>query len=231
MQAADAWASKGCDSAGDDNSPGFVCTKEWLASVPDVEFVCRYTRPDGVVLDKPKPGGDWRGCYSISKLELEWILEARKAFVPLQFGNDKGDVLGSDLGYKRGEAFVKAVTALGLPLTVHLFPNIEGSTCVKAGRDGTYSYINAISEIVVGSAYLCGSYFGDDEVPLTSHDMYSLPLITSYYGARGCRLAKDPQPRGWSILQGLPMKLKGLMIDPDELIVDGKGQTPRWTIL
>ena len=230
MQSVDAWPSKGCDSAGDDHFPGYVCTPEWLASIPEITFIARYTRPDGKVLDKPKPGGDWAGCYSISKLELEWIMNANKAFVPLQFGNSSHDDLDADLGYRRGEAYIKAVTALGLPLATHLFLNVEGASCVNAGRDNTYNYINAASEIIVGCAELFGTYFGDSDVPLSSEDMYNLPLVTAYYGAKGCRKYKDPQPRGWSILQGLPTTLNGLSIDPDEMVIDGKGLFPRWVI-
>jgi hypothetical protein len=225
-----AWPCKGIDSAGCDSSPGNVCTPEWLAAVPEVVFCARYLRLDGEVRGHVVPGGDWAGVWSLSLQEAEWIGAAGKALIPVQFGPARGDMLGTDLGRKRGEAAVQSARLLGLLPGGHLWCDVEGARAHAAGEAATRAYIDTWSSVVVQAGYQAGLYVGDDAVRPTGPGLYRLPHVTSYWGSYPAKRAPymEPLPRGWSIRQGLPTAVAGLQVDWDEITVDGKGQTPCW---
>lgn len=215
---------QGIDTAGDDDSPGNVITPELGRELyaAGIRWVARYTRPDGVVLDNPKPGGDWQGCYSMSIAESRWILEAGLMPVPVQFGIFGDDARAS----AAGRAMAQTHRLLGFPAGVHHYFDVEGGRPKGAGRPACRSYIETAAAAALAggaSAPRCGLYH--DDLPLSGHQLYQLAGITSYWAACG------PTPpvvyyRGPSILQRLPGEMCGLKCDRDVMIPDGTESMP-----
>jgi len=230
----------GIDTAGCDALPGNVLTDAWLkVAMNDPRpgwrptHVRRYTRPDGVVLDAPKPGGDVRGCWSISRMELEAVARSGLHLELVQFPVDHWKSLTVDLGERLGVAAVNSREALGLPPGGHLFNNYEGKQARNAGRVASYAFLDAVSRAVVRGSDRAGQYVGDSSVPLTGLDLSRLPYVTSYWGGTSAWRNPDlsPDPRGYAVRQRAPSDLHGLLVDWDEVVTDGRGETPmgyRW---
>lgn len=221
------------DTAGRDDQPGHVVTPAWLARVPQVRGVARYLRLDGTAEEEPSPGGDHVGCWSLSRRELGWILEAGRTLIPLQFGPSGGDRLSGTLGLQRGSHAARAASLLELPQGVHLWCDLEGGAAERAGKGACDDYVRAWSMAVTSCGYRAGLYVGDARVPLLGPDLYALPLITSYWGAafvsRRWAAPWEPLPRGWAIRQHAPALLEGLRCDADDLAPDGRAETP-WVV-
>jgi hypothetical protein len=233
MRAEPASASQGCDCSGDDHWPGHVCTPAWLARVPGIRFVARYLSLRAAPQEVPDDhGGDHAGCYSLSRLEIEWILGAGKALIPVQWGSVGGDVLGPELGYQRGAQAAVQALGLGLPDGAHLWCDFEGARARAAGADACRQYLEAWSMVVCGAGFRAGLYVGDDSVPLHGTALYALPLYTSYWGSVPAKRAEfmRPVPRDWAIRQSPPSTVEGLSVDRDEIVMDGKGETPWWVV-
>jgi hypothetical protein len=215
----------GIDTAGDDNSPGNVVTPELGAELYEygVRWVARYTRPDGVVTDNPKPGGDWQGCYSLSISESRDILGAGLAIVPVQFGVF-GDVAR---GNNVGRAMAQTHRLLGFPGGVHHYLDVEGNGPANAGSAACREYIEAAAAAARAggdSAPAVGLY-RTGQVPLTARETYGLKGITAYWRAAG-PIPPDPHPRGNAIEQDPPTKVCGILCDTDTMRPDRKGKCP-----
>lgn len=205
----------GLDTAGDDNSPGNVITPELARGLVDEGYfwVARYTRPDGVVLDNPRPGGDWHGCWSLSIAERNWILEAGLGLITPQFA-----VWGDAKAAGRGMAMTHQLLGLA-PLAHHYF-DVEGAGPINAGTLKTVDYINTASAEALsqgGSTPAIGLYRTD--VGLSARQTYGLKHVTSYWRAAG-PVPADPAPRGNNIEQDTPRKICGILADPDTMRPD-----------
>ena len=218
---------QGLDTAGDDDSPGNVITPELARRLhaEGIRWIARYTRPDGVVLDEPKPGGDWQGCYSMSIAESRWILEALIMPVPVQFGTFGGEGRARDVG----RAMATTHRLLGFPPGTHHYFDVEGGGPKAAGQRLCRRYIEtAAAAATAGGASAPRPGLYHDDIPLSGHQLYQLAGITSYWAACG------PTPpvcyyRGESILQRLPGELCGIRCDRDVMIPDGLGGMP-WCV-
>lgn len=216
---------RGIDTAGDDHSPGNVITVELGHSLYDegYRWVARYTRPDGVVLDNLKPGGDWQGCYALSISESRDILSAGLAIVPVQFG-----VFGdATRGQEVGRAMAKTHRLLGFPPGVHHYLDVEGSGPASAGRNACKTYIEAAAAAALAggdSAPAVGLY-RTGQVPLTGRETYRLAGITAYWRAAG-PLPPDPHPRGNCLEQDPPTTVCGIACDTDTMRPDRMGLCP-----
>lgn len=227
---------KGIDTAGDDYSPGNVVTPDVADQLrtEGIRWVARYTRPDAVVLDNPKAGGDWQGCYSLSISESRWILEGGLGIVPVQFGVF-GDVAR---GQEIGRAMAQTHRLLGFPPGVHHYLDVEGSGPGSAGPARCKEYIEAAAAAALAggdSAPAVGLY-RTGQVPLTGPETYRLRGITSYWRAAG-PLPPDPHPRGNALEQDAPRKdypdsrlgdnrIAGIACDTDTMRPDRMGLCP-----
>jgi hypothetical protein len=230
----------GVDSAGSDASPGNVLTDAWFQlalSDPRLDWrpthVRRYLAPSGMVLDRPAPGGDVRGCWSISRMELEAVARSGLHLELIQFPVDWWRTMSADLGERLGVAAVCAREALGLPAGAHLWNNYEGRGARDAGTVNGYRFLDSWSSAVTRSGDRAGQYIGDDSVPLSGRELYRLPRVTSYHGGTSAwrNPAMSPDPRGYAVRQRAPSVLHGLLVDWNEVVTDGRGQTPmgyRW---
>lgn len=237
----------GVDLAGSDRPKdrsvpwwGPVITDEWIAACmadPREDWrpthLRRYIPPSGIILDEPAPGGDVRGCWSISRAELAAVARSGLHLELIQFPADWWRAMTADLGTRLGAAAVTAREALGLPPGGHLWNNYEGRGARDAGAIRGYQFLDAWSRTAVRSEDRGGQYVGDGSVPLRGPDLYRLPAVTSYHG--GTSAWRDPgmspEPRGYAVRQRAPSVLHGLAVDWDEVVTDGRGETPmgyRW---
>lgn len=216
---------RGIDTAGDDASPGNVITPALGRDLYEdgYRWVARYTRPDGVVIDNPRPGGDWQGCYSLSIAESRDILEAGLAIVPVQFG-----VFGDAArGQAVGRAMAQTHRLLGLPGGVHHYLDVEGSGPASAGAAGCREYIEAASAAALagGASAPAVGLYRTGQVPLTGRQTYALRGVTAYWRAAG-PLPPDPHPRGNTIEQDPSTRVCGILCDTDTMRPDRLGRCP-----
>jgi hypothetical protein len=180
----------------------------------------RYTRPDGKVYANPRPGGDWKGVYSLSLAERDWMLRGGLAIGLVQFG-----VFGDpDYGTRNGHHASVAARALGAPRGITHYADVEGSGPAKAGTDAVRRYIQAWALANNAGGDLTGLY-RTGQVPLSSAQTYGLRGVTSYWAAAG-PVPPNPLPRGDAICQDTSSRLNGILVDTDTITTDRKGGTP-----
>jgi hypothetical protein len=163
----------------------------------DVSWVARYTRPDAIVLDAPKPGGDWSGCDSISHEETDRIL-ARLLLAPLQFGS-WGPGVSAARGHVLGSALRSCARQLGCPSAVHLWPDYEGPATMSAGAARGREALEALAQACCPDSEPLGLYHSLSH-PLSGAQLYGLRGYSSYWGAAQASLPV-PLPRGHAIRQ------------------------------
>ena len=182
---------------------GHALDDEQLAALArhDCVFVMRYTRTDGVVLDAPKPGGDWNGCDSLSIEERERYPRHSLLLGPLQFGEWGPGVTGRR-GHQLGLALRSCARQLGIDPAVHLWPDYEGAAVYAAGPGAGREALEALAAAACPDAGMaCGLYYSLPQ-PLTGAQLRALRGITSYWGAAQKSLAL-PTTRGIAIRQSL----------------------------
>jgi hypothetical protein len=191
---------RGIDTAGDDNAPRTpVIDVERACELYDLGYrwVSRYTRPDGTMLDNPKSGGDYQGCYSLSITESRDILAGGLAIWINQFSIWR-DVNGM---HDAGKAASKCVRLLGAPVDVHHCMDIEGRGPKNSGPAATRERIEAWAAGRNAGGGRAAMYY--DNIPLMGFELYRLKGVTCYWQA-GAPLSQPPMPRGAGIEQDPP---------------------------
>lgn len=216
---------RGLDTVGDDDSPGAVITRELAERMhaDGYRFVARYLRYDGVVLDGPRPGGEYDGgpdgCYSLSIRELRDAIDGGLAVLPVQYGTF-GDAAH---GQRLGKAAVQSARLLGLPQGAHLFCDLEGAGPRSAGPTRITAYVEAWAAAVTAGGFLAGLYLTD--VGLTARQLYGLRGVTCYWSAAG-PVPANPLPRGYSLEQDRLTTVCGMRCDTDTVRTDRMGDGP-----
>ena len=177
-----------------------------LFKASGVSIVMRYVRRDKRVLDKPD--GDWP--ESLSKLELDWLLEAGLEVGLFQFARfHGGNYLSATSGAAVGEAAAWNVAALGIPEGMTTFVDAEWTDAPES-RVKRYWYNRRVKAYLRawGKRYAAGggspgcyeAYEG-----LSGRQWYKLPPFRHYYcsAMKAPRMIGDPQPRGFCAWQGL----------------------------
>ena len=189
-------------------------------------WVSRYIPRDSRRLVKPDArGGDWLGCWTLSEMELGWILDSGLCLLPVQWGPTRGEVLTAEGGHETGRHARSAARAMGVPAGVHLFADVEGNAARRSGRNGCKEWIEAWAAAVSGGdVYKAGLYIGDPGVPLTFAQLYGLRGITSYWSAANAPVA--PLPRGYAVEQDPITEVAGIQCDTDTIRADRFGDVP-----
>ena len=105
----------------------------------------------------------------------------------------------------------------------HIFLDLEG--IAGTGPD-TKAFAEAWAAVIAAGGYSAGCYVGYD-VPLNAQELYDLHTINSYWSDAGPRAVAT---RGFAIKQHAEIKIAGVAFDPDTIQIDGRGETPIWTI-
>ena len=217
---------KGIDTAGDDDSPGYVITAALAEELrgKGIRWVARYIQYDGEVPEKPKPGGEYGhgvadGCYPLSIVESRWILGAGLGIVPVQFAS-WGSVRHASLC---GSAMVTAGHRLGWPRGIHMFGDTEGPSASNAGASRVTEVCEAMAAAKLAGGQLAGQYYTGGI--MSGRQWGRLRGVTSYWGAAG-PLAENPYDRGCSIEQDPPTSVCGIRCDTDTMRPDRFGEMP-----
>lgn len=191
---------RGIDCAGYDHAPRSPVIDAQRARelyALGYRWVSRYTRPDGVVLDNPRPGGDWQGCYSMSIAESRWILEARLLILQNQFGIWRDTNAMSDAG----KAAASCTRLIGAPVEVHHSMDVEGRGPKASGAAECRERIEAwAAGNNAGGGRTC---LYSDNTPIQGFGLYQLRGVTCYWLA-GAPLQPAPMPRAAGIEQDPP---------------------------
>jgi hypothetical protein len=171
-----------------------------LSDSPTIVWGARYIPKDDRRLEEPDDsGGDYLGCWTLSRSESRLWGQAGIFLAPIQWGPSKGDRLCAELGHQWGVAAAKYARWLGVPDGVHLWFDVEGALTIKAGDRATIAHVEAQAAAAISYGYRAGGYFSLP-LPLTGAQMYGLKGITSYWLAAQ-RALEVPLPRGEAIRQ------------------------------
>jgi len=166
-----------------------------------VSWVARYTRPDGVVLERPNAsGGDWAGCWSLSVEESRTILDSGLMLLPLQFAAWSKYGVTQESGHRLGSALRRCARLLSIPPGVHLWPDYEGGTVQRAGARSGKVALEALAAEATRDGHHCGLYHSVPH-PLTGSMLWGLRGVTAYWAA--ANQVPAPLPRENTIRQRL----------------------------
>jgi len=192
------------------------------------EFVVRYIRRDQHVNLEPASG--WP--VSLSTRELEQLLDAGLCVSLVQFARFHGkNYLGARHGAQMGHNAAWNARNLGAPEGTTIWYDAEwtDNPSDRAIMDELRAWAKAVSD----GGYRAGVYVGYDG--LSGAQWYSLPYVRAYWRS-AIKTVRNPQPRGWSMYQGLEhCKAKahrgrppvfGQAIDTDFAVYDDKGARP-----
>lgn len=115
---------------------------------------------------------------------------------------------------------VRVARAVGYPPGAHIWLDLEG-----IGGDGVTTYYFAMgwSREILAAGYLAGLYCGY-ALPLTPAQLYSLPLVDTYWSDAGNRQVAT---RGCAVKQRqAPVTIAGVEFDIDAVKADALGGLP-----
>ena len=164
------------------------------------------------------------GAVTVS--EVDTILAAGLAFMPVGYSRKVGWLPTSALGDQDGALAVARAKLLGLPSSVTVWCDLEGMSGTAAN---TIAYAEAWGERIEAAGYAAGVYVGAS-IPLNSTQLYALNNITAYW--HSCSEVPDVSECGYTMIQLTPPDLVvcGVEVDVDVIQEDRMGRLPIWTV-
>jgi hypothetical protein len=159
---------------------------------------------------------------AINQERLAYLLAAGIAFMPCTFAN-KFD----------GDKAVAQCRALGLPLGVTVWLDLEGKSIFDTASATLIAAINAWATAILAAGFQPGLYVGSPQ-PLTSEELYALK-VTRYWNAlsrESDRRGALAEPKcGWCMWQMNPSRVwrsTGVFVDVNMIGADFQGRVPNW---
>jgi hypothetical protein len=187
-------------------------------------FVIRYLRRDTHVNQRPDSKGD---LVSLSHQELGELLAVDMPVGLVQFGALRV-VPDEAKGARVGAAAAANAKELGAPPGATIWCDCEWIT--KPTWEQQESYIEAWASEVGGAGYSPEIYYTPDIDPGARDSaeraeiIYRLKGIKGYW--QGGSIVGGVASRGYSMIQGLPTELDGLIFDQDMARLDAFGGRP-----
>lgn len=203
-------------------------TREWCDRASDGgwAWLARYLPRSKDRYENPVPGGDFLGCWSLSRSEYNEIAASKLiGLAPIQWAPIHGTPISG--GANAARNMVNYALWLGIAHGCHLWCDLEGSWAREAGRAGCEQYVSEWARAITDGGYRAGLYVGQD-VPMSGSQLYALPRVTAYWcsATLNARMT-EPAPRGYSIRQGYgvssPIVVCGVECDPDVATLDLRG--------
>ncbi len=164
---------------------------------------------------------------TLSQRELDDILGAGLALMPIQLGNSK--LVASEAeGTQKGSSASANARTLGIPAGVTLWCDLEWNGAAPSSDADVLAYLNAWAKPIVEAGYRPGLYVGPN-VPLTGEQLFhDLPQFRHYWKAA----SKVPwvEKRGFQVMQSLRLKTNDVDVDADVIVYDAKGDRPFWVV-
>lgn len=172
----------------------------------------------------------------LTREELDRILCAGLAVMPVTYSRGAGWTPSGPLGEEDGDLAVDRLEALGMPQGATVWLDLE--ECAGPAVQTT-AWVNAWSLVVKSAGYEPGLYVGANPGGLDSDALWKLPFTTRYW--RSCSRVPEPSNRGWCMQQLKPwniklelkpwnIKLGPLIVDVDVIEQDFKGDVPSWVV-
>lgn len=166
----------------------------------------------------------------VSSSEVDIILNAGLAFMPVGYSRKPGWLPSGGLGTMDGNNAVSHCTALGLPKNVTVWCDLEGP---GGHAQDVIDYVNAWAHCVQNAGYEAGLYVGYATL-LTSEELYKL-AVTRYWHSLSRVTDSAGQLAepgcGWCMHQLSPsVGRAGVWVDVDVIGEDYKGRMPTWCV-
>lgn len=208
-----------------DGARGFDCnsplspTRARAFVAKGYRFVCRYV------------GRRRMAVHDLTAAEVRTILEAGLALVVVQHVEREGWHPDGLLGTEYGTNAAAFTYALGVPVGITLWCDLEGVATGVPAQD-VIAYVNAWHDAVTAADYVAGLYVG--WAPgLTARQLYRALKVTRYWGAYNVNADQEPVPRGWCLRQhtgrsGTVAGLPESQYDDDTAHADRLGGRVSW---
>lgn len=166
---------------------------------------------------------------SLTSKEVDIILAAGMAVMPVTFGMKHGTPLNGTLGKTYGAGSVKHANNAGIAKGTTVWLDLEDCTGTP---DEIKAFVNAWSYEVKADDFMPGLYVGF-EAKLSSQELYSLAVVRYWQS-----LSKETDVRGniaepncgWTMIQLYKSKvIAGVNVDVDVIQYDYKDRLPSWT--
>lgn len=168
---------------------------------------------------------------SVDAAELQAILDAGLAFMPVTFCRGAGWAPSAALGTQDGKQAATRLGALGIPKGTTVWLDVEGP-------GGTFhdviDFINAWAHEVRAAGFDPGLYVGAGAM-LTSGELYGLAVDRYWHSCSRVvdRDGKEVAPAcGWTMIQVVPgnVTVAGVEVDIDFIQQDYRGRLPTWVV-
>jgi hypothetical protein len=183
-------------------------------------YALRYLRRDRHVNEQPDLSG---GVVSLSSQELRELLSAGLDVGFVQFYSNAAP--SEKRGRHVGENAAWNARQLEVPEGVTLWMDLEWATVAPPAAD-SLAYANAWAKAVAAVGYEPGVYVGSN-CGLNGDQLWSFPQIRHYW--KSASMVPWVPNRGFQMIQTLPTKVHGLMIDQDVSCLDNMGD--RWHLV
>jgi hypothetical protein len=181
-------------------------------------FASRYIRRDEHVNDRPDFNG-W--AVSLSKEELNNLLNINLAITPVQFGKIRFDATE---GTRVGKAAANNCRKLGLPAGITVWLDAEWTPTPENDK-AIIKYINDWCKPVRDAGYEPGIYTGPG-IGLNANQLYYDLQLRHYW--KSASYVPIIRTRGYQMVQGLPCRIMGITLDQDMVCIDGLGDIFKW---
>lgn len=157
--------------------------------------------------------------------EAQTILSAGLALMAVQHCPLAGWTPSAALGQSYGRVAAQNAQAVGLPIGLSLWLDLEG-VAPYAGAADTIAYCNAWAGEIEANGFSPGLYVGANQ-PLSGDELYWRLRVTRYW--RSASTVPEIPYRGYCMAQALaPSPIDGVALDRDVTIGDAFGGLPMW---
>jgi hypothetical protein len=165
------------------------------------------------------------GGSNLSVAEAQDLLRAKLALVLVQHADD-ALVPDASTGALAGEAAAKNAQGLGFPSGMTLWCDLEwASRPSLPAADAVTDYLNAWAAAVKSGGFVPGLYVGPNQ-PLSGEQLHQLPGFAHYW--KSASAVPWVAMRGFQMVQGLPVTVQNVEVDPDLIVLDAFGEGFTW---
>jgi len=180
------------------------------------------------------PDHDDRWPINLTHDELSGLLTAGLYVSLVQYFSTRyestmgGARFSEAYGQRAGGVAATNARRLNIPEGVTIWNDLE--SCQQANPDMITDYCNGWSEAVVSGGYNPGLYVGGglgsvDVGYMTGARLYALPRYRAYW--RAASLVPQIPNRGWTVIQGCPIKIDDIEYDQDMIALDHRARSSR----
>lgn len=160
---------------------------------------------------------------AVNAARVGFLLNVGLGVVPVTFGGEYADGSSDELAQLK---------ALGLPLGIHVFLDVEGLKTFHTDPVALRNLIGAWAKPLKDAGWIPALYAGVPQ-PLTSDELWKLP-VELYWKGQGRQVDRnnalaEPTGCGWAMTQMFPsVQRGGLLVDANMTGNDYKGRTVIW---